>query len=40
VTLAAVVEKLHEQLCTPESQPSFFVADSGIYSEARHAPLQ
>jgi hypothetical protein len=34
VTLAAAVEVLHEQLRTPESDPSFFVADSGIYSEA------
>jgi transposase len=34
VTLAAAVEALHEQLCTPESEPSFFVAASGIYSEA------
>ena len=34
VTLASAVEALHEQLHTPESEPSFFVADSGIYSEA------
>ena len=34
VTLASAVEALHEQLRTPESEPSFFVADSGIYSEA------
>jgi transposase len=34
VTLASAVEALHEQLQTPESDPSFFVADSGIYSEA------
>jgi transposase len=34
VTLAAAVEALHEQLRTPESEPSFFVADSGAYSEA------
>jgi transposase len=34
VTLASAVEALHEQLRTPESDPSFFVADSGIYSEA------
>ena len=40
VTLASAVEALHEQLQAPESEPSFFVADSGVYSEARHAPLQ
>jgi transposase len=40
VTLASAVEALHEQLRSPESEPSFFVADSGIYSEACHAPLQ
>ena len=40
VTLASAVEVKHEQLRTSESDPSFFVADSGIYSEARHAPLQ
>jgi transposase len=34
VTLASAVEVLHEQLCTPDSDPSFFVADSGMYSEA------
>src|SRR5260370_1555377 len=34
VTLASAVEALHEQLRTPESDPSFFVADSGLYSEA------
>jgi transposase len=34
VTLASAVEALHEQLRTPESDPSFFVADSGAYSEA------
>jgi transposase len=34
VTLASAVEALHEQLRTPENEPSFFVADSGIYSEA------
>ena len=34
VTLASAVEALHEQLRTPESEPGFFVADSGIYSEA------
>ena len=34
VTLASAVEALHEQLQAPESDPSFFVADSGIYSEA------
>ena len=34
VTLASAVEVLHEQLQAPESEPSFFVADSGIYSEA------
>jgi transposase len=34
VTLASAVEALHEQLRTPESDPSFFVADSGVYSEA------
>lgn len=34
VTLASAVEALHEQLRTPESEPSFFVADSGVYSEA------
>ena len=34
VTLASAVEALHEQLQAPESEPSFFVADSGIYSEA------
>ncbi len=34
VTLASAVEALHEQFCMPESEPSFFVADSGIYSEA------
>ncbi|GHO71564.1 IS4 family transposase [Ktedonobacter sp. SOSP1-52] len=33
-TLASAVEALHEQLHAPESDPSFFVADSGIYSEA------
>ena len=34
VTLASAVEALHEQLHTPErAEPSFFVADSGIYSE-------
>ncbi len=33
VTLASAVEALHEQLCTPASDPSFFVADSGVYSE-------
>ncbi len=33
-TLVSAVEVLHEQLQTPESAPSFFVADSGIYSEA------
>ena len=32
VTLASAVEALHEQLRTPESDPSFFVADGGIYS--------
>jgi transposase len=34
VTLASAVEALHEQLRTPDSDPSFFVADSGVYSEA------
>ena len=34
VTLASAVEALHEQLQAPESEPSLFVADSGIYSEA------
>jgi len=34
VTLASAVEALHEQLRTPESDPSCFVADSGVYSEA------
>jgi transposase len=34
VTLASAVEALHEQLRAPESDPSFFVADSGVYSEA------
>jgi transposase len=34
VTLASAVEALHEQLQAPENDPSFFVADSGIYSEA------
>src|SRR6266516_1444423 len=34
VTLASAVEALHEQLQAPESEPSFFVADSGVYSEA------
>ncbi len=34
VTLASAVEALHEQLQAPESDPSFFVADSGVYSEA------
>src|SRR5512142_2496014 len=28
------VGALHEQLHTPDSDPSFFVADSGVYSEA------
>ncbi len=28
------MEALHEQLQAPESDPSFFVADSGVYSEA------
>jgi transposase len=32
--LASAVEALHEQLQAPESEPSLFVADSGIYSEA------
>jgi transposase len=40
VTLASAVEALHEQLRTPDSDPNFFVADSGVYSEARHAALQ
>jgi transposase len=34
VTPASAVEALHEQLQAPESEPSFFVADSGVYSEA------
>jgi transposase len=34
VTLVSAVEALHEQLQAPESEPSFFVADSGVYSEA------
>ncbi len=34
VTLASAVEALHEQLRTPESDPSIFVADSGVSSEA------
>jgi transposase len=34
VTLATAVEALHEQLQAPDSDPSFFVADSGVYSEA------
>lgn len=34
VTLASVVEALHEQLRAPEQEPSFFVADGGVYSEA------
>lgn len=34
VTLASAVEALHEQLRTPESDPRFFVAESGVYSEA------
>lgn len=34
VTLASAVEALHEQLRTSESEQSFFVADSGVYSEA------
>jgi transposase len=34
VTLASAVEALHEQLRTSDSDPSFFVADSGVYSEA------
>jgi transposase len=34
VTLASAVEALHEQLQAPENDPSFFVADSGISSEA------
>jgi len=34
VILASAVEALHEQLQAPESEPSFFVADSGVYSEA------
>jgi transposase len=34
VTLASAVEGLHEQLQAPESEPSFFVADCGISSEA------
>jgi transposase len=34
VTLASAVQALHEQLHTPDSDPSFFVADSGVYSEA------
>jgi transposase len=33
-TLASAVEALHEQLRAPENDPSFFVADSGVYSEA------
>src|SRR5512135_208702 len=34
VTLASAVEALHEQLRMSDSGPSFFVADSGVYSEA------
>jgi len=34
VTLASAVEALHEQLRTPDSDPNFFVADSGVYSKA------
>ncbi len=34
VTLASAVEALHEQLRAPDSELSFFVADSGVYSEA------
>jgi transposase len=34
VTLASAVEALHEQLRTPDSDTNFFVADSGVSSEA------
>ncbi len=34
MTLASAVEALHEQLQASESEPSLFVADSGVYSEA------
>jgi transposase len=34
VTLASAIEALQEQLRVPETEPSFFVADSGVYSEA------
>ncbi len=34
MTLASAVEALHEQLRTPDSDPSFFVAESGVSSEA------
>ena len=34
LTLASAVEALHEQLQALESEPSFFVAESGVYSEA------
>jgi hypothetical protein len=34
VTPTSALEALHERLRAPEGDPSFFVADSGIYSEA------
>ena len=34
VSLASAAEALHEQLRAPEQEASFFVADSGVYSEA------
>jgi transposase len=34
VTLVTAVEALHEQLQAPDSDLSFFVVDSGVYSEA------
>ena len=34
VTLASAVEALQQQLHAPDTEPSIFVADSGVYSEA------
>ncbi len=34
VTLASAIEAVREQLQEPDTAPSLFVADSGVYSEA------
>lgn len=39
-SLVAAVEALHEQLSSPDEEPSLYVGDSGVYSEANMLRFQ